>query len=404
MEAMMAPFLKLPVRHRGRPEDLPGVIGRARLDRRTKQLTRRAGPGDIAIIDHADLDKVSADALIGLRVAAVVNVAPSISGRYPNTGPQALIEAGIPLLDNVGPEVFGRVSEGMWVRLDGAELYAGGEVVAKGQVQTAGTVSRAMKEAKDGIAVQLAAFVTNTLEYVKGEGALLTDGIPFPDLRTPIEGRHVLVVVRGHQYREDLLTLRSYIREFKPVMVGVDGGADALLEAGYRPDVIVGDMDSVTDEGLHCGAELVVHAYLDGRAPGLARIERLGLPALLCPAGGTSEDVALLMADEKGATLIVAVGTHNSLDDVLDKGRPGYASTWLTRLRVGSKLVDAKGVSRLYRDRISGWALLGLVLAACATILVVLSASPAGQAAGHIFLTYLGAQWDGVKYWLSGLF
>jgi uncharacterized membrane-anchored protein len=307
------------------------------------------------------------------------------------------------LLDDVGPEVFNAVSEGMWVRLHGDTLYAGDAVVAKGHVQTADAVAQAMKTAKDGIAVQLAAFVTNTLEYVKGEGALLTDGIAAPDLRTRIEGRHVLVVVRGHHYREDLLTLRSYIREFKPVMVGVDGGADALLEAGYRPDIIVGDMDSVTDEGLYCGAELVVHAYPDGRAPGLARIERLGLPSLLCPAGGTSEDVALLMADEKGASLIVAVGTHNSLDDVLDKGRPGYASTWLTRLRVGSKLVDAKGVSRLYRDRISGWALLGLVLAACCTILVVMLASPAGQATGRIFLSYLGAQWDGVKYWLSGL-
>jgi uncharacterized membrane-anchored protein len=403
MEAMMAPFLKLPIKHRGRPEDLPGVTGRARLDRRTKQLTKRLAAGEIAIIDHLDLDKVSADALVSLQVAAVVNASPSISGRYPNLGPQVLLEAGIPLLDDVGPEVFNAVSEGMWVRLHGDTLYAGGAVVAKGHVQTAGAVAQAMKTAKDGIAVQLAAFVTNTLEYVKGEGALLTDGIAAPELRTRIEGRHVLVVVRGHHYREDLLTLRSYIREFKPVMVGVDGGADALLEAGYRPDIIVGDMDSVTDEGLHCGAELVVHAYLDGRAPGLARIERLGLPSLLCPAGGTSEDVALLMADEKGASLIVAVGTHNSLDDVLDKGRPGYASTWLTRLRVGSKLVDAKGVSRLYRDRISGWALLGLVLAACCTILVVMLASPAGQATGRIFLSYLGAQWDGVKYWLSGL-
>jgi uncharacterized membrane-anchored protein len=184
-------------------------------------------------------------------------------------------------------------------------------------------------------------------------------------------------------------------------MMGVDGGADALLEAGYLPDVIVGDMDSVTDEGLHCGAELVVHAYpRDGRAPGQARVERLGLASVVCAAGGTSEDVALLMADAKGASLIVAVGTHNTLDEFLDKGRAGYASTWLTRLRVGSKLVDAKGVSRLYRQRISGWALMLLVLAAGTTILVVMLASPAGR----IFFTYLGAQWDVVKYWLSGLF
>ena len=398
---MMAPFLKLPNRHRSRPEDLPGVIGPARLDRRTKNLTKRLRMGEVAIIDHADLDRLGAEALLRQQVAAVVNVAPSITGRYPNLGPQVLIQAGVPLVDDVGPDVFTKVSEGTLVRLQGDTVYVGDEVVAKGRVQTAETVAEAMTVAKDGIAAQLQDFVTNTLEYVKGEGGLLVDGIAAPDLQTKIEGRHVLVVVRGNRFREDLAVLRPYIREFKPVMVGVDGGADALLEAGYLPDVIVGDMDSVTDEGLHCGAELVVHAYPnDGRAPGQTRVERLGLPSVVCAAGGTSEDVALLMADAKGATLIVAVGTHNTLDEFLDKGRAGYASTWLTRLRVGSKLVDAKGVSRLYRQRISGWALMLLVLAACTTILVVMLASPAGQ----IFFTYLGAQWDGVRYWLSGLF
>ncbi|HUY46845.1 MAG TPA: putative cytokinetic ring protein SteA [Streptosporangiaceae bacterium] len=397
---MMAQFLKLPIVHRSRPEDLPGVTGQARLDRRTKNLTKRLGMGDIAIIDHADLDRVSADALLRLQVAAVVNVAPSVSGRYPNIGPQLLVEAGVPLVDDVGPEVFARVNEGTLVRLQGDTLYAGDQAVAKGRLQTAGTVAEAIAAAKDSIAVQLQDFVANTLEYMKGEGGLLIDGIAAPELRTRIEGRHVLVVVRGQHYREDLAVLRPYIREFKPVKVGVDGGADALLEAGYLPDIIVGDMDSVTDQGLDCGAELVVHAYPDGRAPGLARLQRLGLTPVLCPAGGTSEDVALLMADAKGASLIVAVGTHYSLDEVLDKGRSGYASTWLTRLRVGSKLVDAKGVSRLYRGRISGWALMVLVLAACCTILVAMLATPAGQ----IFFTYLHAQWDGVKYWLSGLF
>jgi uncharacterized membrane-anchored protein len=396
----MAQFLKLPIMHRSRPEDLPGVTARARLDRRTKNLTKRLGPGEIAIIDHTDLDRVSADALVRLQAAAVVNVAPSSTGRYPNLGPQILIEAGIPLVDGVGPDVFSRVREGTLVRLDGDTLYVGEEVVAKGQLQTPEQITAATAEAKNGIAVQLQSFVTNTLAYMKDEGGLLIDGIVVPDLRTRIDGRHVLVVTRGHRYREDLAALRAYIREFKPVMIGVDGGADALLEAGYQPDIIVGDMDSVTDEGLDCGAELIVHAYPDGIAPGQARVDRLGLPSVLCPAGGTSEDVALLLADEKGATLIVAVGTHFTLDEFLDKGRPGHASTWLTRLRVGSKLVDAKGVSRLYRGRVSGWALMLLAAAACCAILVALLVSPAGQT----FFTYLGAQWDVVKYWLSGLF
>ncbi len=396
---MMAQFLKLQ-KHRSRPDDLPGVTGRARLDHRTKNLTKRVSAGEIAIIDHADLDRLSAEALLSRQVAAVINAAACITGRYPNSGPQLLVEAGVPVLDEVGAEVFSKVSEGAIIRLSGDTLYAGDEVVAKGQLQTAESVAAAMAAAKDGIAAQLQAFVANTLEYMKGEGGLLIDGIAAPELRTTLDGRHVLVVVRGYHHREDLAALRAYIREFKPVMLGVDGGADTLLEAGYRPDIIVGDMDSVSDMGLNCGAELVVHAYPDGRAPGLARLERLGLPAVLCPAAGTSEDVALLMADEKGASLIVAVGTHNTLDEFMDRGRSGYASTFLTRLRVGSKLVDAKGVSRLYRGRISSWALILLVLAACCTILVVMLASPAGQ----IFFRYLGAEWDGVKYWLSGLF
>src|SRR5215475_4862671 len=394
---VMAQFLRLPMKHRSRPDDLPGVAGPARMDRRTKNLSKRLCPGDIAIIDHVDLDGVSAEALIRRHVAAVVNVATSISGRYPNHGPQLLLEAGIPLVDDAGPDLFARVREGMIVRLNGETLYAGEDVIAKGTLQTAESVLAA----KAGVATQLQAFVANTLEYMTHEGELLIDGITAPELRTRIEGRHVLVVVRGYHYREDLATLRSYIREFKPLMIGVDGGADALLEAGYRPHLIVGDMDSVSDAGLLSGAELVVHAYADGRAPGLERVKRLGLSSVLFPGPGTSEDIALLMADEKGASLIVAVGTHNTLDEFLDKGRAGYSSTFLTRLRVGGgKLVDAKGVSRLYRPRVSGWALLVLVLAAGATILVAMAVSPAGQ----VLLTYLSAQWDTAKYWLTGLF
>jgi len=397
---MMAQFLKRPITPRPKTGDLPGVSGRARLDRRTKNLTKRLAPGDIAIIDHEDLDRVAAEALLHRHVAAVVNVAASITGRYPNAGPQLLVEAGIPLLDHASPEVFGLVSEGKTVRLHEATLYLGDKAVATGRLLTAASVRAAMTDAQAGVAAQLQAFVANTLEYVTKEGGLLVDGIATPEIRAPIEGRHVLVVVRGHQHREDLATLRSYIREFKPLMVAVDGGADALLAAGYRPHIIVGDMDSVSDRGLACGAELVVHAYPDGQAPGLARVQSLGLTAVVCPAQGTSEDVALLLADQKGASLIVAVGTHNTLDEFLDKGRAGYSSTFLTRLRVGGKLVDAKGVSRLYRPRVSGWALMSLVLAASATVLIILAYSRTGQ----IFLRYLSTQWDVVRYWLSGLF
>ncbi|TQN43154.1 putative membrane-anchored protein [Blastococcus colisei] len=387
---------------RGRGQDAgPGVSGTVRLDRRTKNLTKRLQPGDIAVIDHVDIDRVSADALVGCKVAAVVNAAPSISGRYPNLGPEILINAGIPLLDDVGKDVFAKCKEGAHLRLDGNQLISGeGEVVAEGRVHDDASVGVAMAEAKAGLSTQLEAFATNTMEYMKRERALLLDGVGVPDVATQIEGRHVLVVVRGYDYKEDLQALRPYIRDYRPVLIGVDGGADALREAGYQPDMIVGDMDSVSDDSLTCGAEVVVHAYADGRAPGLARVQDLGVEAITFPASATSEDIAMLLADEKGATLIVAVGTHATLVEFLDKGRGGMASTFLTRLRLGGKLVDAKGVSRLYKSRISTAALVVLVLAAFLAIGSALALS----AAGRVYLDLLFDQWNSFMFWLENLF
>jgi uncharacterized membrane-anchored protein len=362
---------------------------------------KRLAPGDIAIIDHADLDRVSADELISCRPAAVVNAARSITGRYPNLGPRLLFDAGIPLVDDVGREVLARVSEGAVVRLDGDVLYQGDQAVAKGIRQTEETLSQAMDEATAGVESQIDAFAANTLEFLRRERDLLTKGIAdLPTLATDMDGKHVLVVVRGYRYREDLRALRPYIREYRPVLVAVDGGADALLEAGYRPHMIIGDMDSVSDEALECGAELVVHAYPDGRAPGLPRIKNLGLDAVPLPAPGTSEDVALLVADACGASLIAVVGTHLNVEEFLDKGRPGMASTFLTHLRVGGKVVNARGVHELYQSRISGWALFALVLAAAFTIVIAVAYSPIGPVLGD----YFSGTWHTFTYWFTGLF
>ncbi|HUZ51638.1 MAG TPA: putative cytokinetic ring protein SteA [Streptosporangiaceae bacterium] len=379
--------------------DLPGLVAPARLDKRTKTLTRRLQPGDIAIIDHADLDRVSAESLLNCQVAAVVNVAASMTGRYPNLGPQLLVDAGIPLIDDVGPEIFEKVSEGHLVRLDGDTLYAGDAVVAKGTVQTSDSVTSAMIKAKAGLAAQIRAFMANTVDYIGRDFEELIDGIRVPELRTKLEGKHALVIARGYRHREDLHALRAYIREFKPVMVAVDGAADALLDAGYRPHLIVGDMDSVSDRALNCGAEIVVHAYPDGEAPGLERVQSLGLDSVLCPATGTSEDVALLLADDLGARLIVAVGMRYTLVEFLDKGRPGMASAVLTRMRVGDKIVEPKGVSRLYQSRISTSWLVLLVVAAAVTIVVALAYIPAGQIIFRFVELQLSAFW----HWLTGL-
>jgi len=284
------------------------------------------------------------------------------------------------------------------VRLDQETLYLGDQVIAKGTPLTRESVEAAMTEARALVAVQIESFAANTLEFLRREHSLLTDGIQAPEMDTDMAGRHALVVVRGYHYREDLAALRPYIREYKPVMVGVDGGADALLEAGYLPDVIFGDMDSVSDEALSCGAELVVHAYPDGRAPGLARVRELGLDGITLPAPGTSEDVALLMADAKGSSLIAVVGTHHTLEEFLDKGRPGMSSTFITHLRVAGKLVNARGVHQLYHSRISGWSLLVLVLAAAVTVLVAVLFSPAEP----VLARYFEATWHSFTYWLTG--
>lgn len=376
-----------------------GVSGPARVDRRTKSLTKRLRHGDIAVIDHTDVDRVSAEALVAARPAAVVNAAKSISGRYPNVGPQILVAAGIPLLDEAGPEVMA-VREGQQLRLDGAVLWAGEDQVSTGTLLDSEAVETRMQQARAGLAVQIEAFATNTMEYVRKERDLLLDGIGVPPITTRIEDRHCLIVVRGYHYKEDLDTLRPYIREYRPVLIGVDGGADAILEAGHRPDLIVGDMDSVSDEALRCGAEIVVHAYRDGRAPGLARVEALGLTPVVFPAAGTSEDVAMLLADDCGAELIVAVGTHVTLVEFLDKGRDGQASTFLTRLRVGGKLVDAKGVSRLYRARVPGLLLVTLVVVGLFALFAAIGSTPTGQA----WLQVLAARWDDLRSAIVGIF
>ena len=353
------------------------VTGVARVDRRTKRLVKRLRPGDIAVIDHEDIDRVAAETLVDAAPAAVVNASESISGRYPNVGPMLLHQAGIPLLDDVGEDVMELIPEGVPVTVDGDRLLLGTEVIATGVRQDRASLEAAIEVARQNMGSELERFAVNTVEYVHQEIDLLTGELDVPDLHVPIEGRQVLIVVRGIDYREDLTLLQQtgYVRDVRPVTIGVDGGADALLEIGTVPDIIIGDFDSVSERALRCGAQLIVHGYTDGRAPGAKRLDDLDLPYTVFSAPGTSEDVAMLMAFQEGAELMVAVGTHNSMVEFLDKGRAGMASTFLVRMKVGSKLVDAKGVSRLYRTSVRTTDLLWMILAAVFTLAVALMLS-----------------------------
>ena len=394
----MAAMKLAPLRRRG--DAAPGVTGVARLDRQTLRLAGRLNHGDIAIIDQVDLDRVAAEALVVAKPAAIINAQPSISGRYPNLGPQLIVAHDILLLDNVGAEIFAAVKEGTKVRIDGHSVFVGDAVVVTGTLQNPETVKASMSEAKSGLASQLEAFAVNTAEFMSRERRLLLDGEGIPDIKTRFAGRHAVIVVRGHDHQRDLRSLRHYIREYKPVLVGVDGGADALLEAGLEPNLIIGDMDAVSDAALATGAEVVVHAYPDGRAPGLARVQDLGIDAITFPTSGTSEDAAMLLADNNGADLVVAVGSHATLTEFLDRGRSGMASSFLTRLRLGSKVMDASGVARLYRNRISGAALLLLVIAAVVAIVAALAVSDTGR-------DYLGSlhhDWNNVVDWIQDKF
>ena len=359
------------------------------MDGRTKRLVQRAQPGDIAVIDHEDLDRVSADALIAAGIGGVVNASRSISGRYPNLGPLRLVEAGIPLVDAVGPLLLRKVRDGELLRLDGDRVYDGDRLVGVGIRQSSATVREAMAEAQVGLAERFESFAANTVDYMQRERDLLFGGSGLPTLDHELAGRPVLVVVRGYNYREDLAVLRSFIRDVHPVLLGVDGGADALIEAGYTPDLILGDMDSVSDEALALArtdrrrrirrgrpTELVLHAYRDGHAPGRERLDELGVPYRVAETAGTSEDAAFLLAHEKGAETIVAVGSHGNLREFLDKGREGMSSTFLVRLRVGEILMDAKGVSRVYSPRIRTRDALLLVVAAIVAMAAVIAVSP----------------------------
>lgn len=347
------------------------VAGPARIGPRTKDLVKLLDPGDIAVIDHCDIDRVAAEALIGTGVVAVVNAAQSISGRYPNGGPIRIVRAGIPLIDQCGEIVMSGIRDRAPISIDGGVLSVGGEVVAEGIPLTGEGIEAAMIAARTTIGAEIERFAVNTLEYIREEARTTFEPVMLPSLTTEFSNRHTLVVVRGHDYRDDLAALRPYIREFHPVLIGVDGGADALMDIGLRPDIIIGDFDSVSEGALDVGAELVHHVHVDGRAPGRDQLREWGVPYHEFVIDGTSEDVAMILAYESGSPLIVAVGTHATMVEFLDKGRAGMSSTFLTRLRLGPVLVDAKGVNRLYESRVRRRDLMLLVAVAVLAIIVI---------------------------------
>ncbi len=383
---------------------LPGTLGVARVDRRIDALLRRVGPGDIAVLDQVDLDRRTADALVAADVAGVVNAAPSISGRFPNLGPDILVSAGVTLVDGVGSETLREVKDGAKLRLHEGVVYSGAREVARevarGTEQTASSIADQLIESKSGLSAQLEAFSANMIEFLRLERALILDGVGVPKVDVPMRGRQVLVLAAGYDHAADLTALKHFIREYRPVLVGVEDGADALWEAGHRPDLIVGDPNLVGTRVLTSGAELVIPAQPDGHAPGLERIQDLGVEAVTFPAVSNPEDLALLLVEAHGAELVITVGFQATLHEFLDRGRSGSnPSTFLTRLRLGTMLVDGKVVAALHRSRVSAGVVLLMVLAALVAVAAGLLVSDVGGA----YTSLVADTWNGFVLWLRGL-
>lgn len=378
---------------------LPGITGIARVSRSTDMLLGRVGHGDIVVFDQVDIDRATAEALVAAGVTAVVNASASVSGRYPNLGPEILMGAGIALLDSVGDEVFDVVKDGSRVRIHEDGLYAGETLLAEGVEQTGESIADLLIDAKAGMAAQLEAFAANAIEYMKRERTLLLDGVGIPQIATDIAGKHVLMVTAGPRTAAELKKLRKYISDFKPVLVGIDAGADALLAAGHKPALIVGDPDTVAPKTLRCGAEVVIPADADGYADGLERLQDLGTGVVSFPAAGSSEDLALLLVEARGATLVVTVGMDTALTELLDRSRGNAASTFLVRMRVANKIVEAPALLRLYRARISWWVVMLLVLAAAGAIVTALLVSDVSGTYADLIVGW----WDDLVAWVKGI-
>lgn len=359
------------------PETLPGRTGVARVDRDTRRLLRRVGPGDIAVLDETDLDQVTARRLVAAGVTAVVNTSPSISGRYPNSGPEVLVANGVLLLDTVSSDAFGRVKDGSRVRIEDGVVYADRrtrrepEVLVECLELGESAIADRMSEARNGLADHLESFAGDTLEFLRAESPLLMDGIGVPEVELDLNGRQVVVVGDGPGHAEELKKLKPFVKEYRPIIIGVGRAVDTVRRAGYRPDMIVGNPDEITAAALTCGAELVVPADLDGRAEGLKRVRELGIGAITFPCSGTPADRALLLAHHHGAALIVTAGAAASLEEFLDRSRrETNPATFLTRLKVGPTIMDATAVATLYRRRVSGAIMALLVLAALVAVIV----------------------------------
>lgn len=391
--------MKIINRTQSAPAEIGGVTGVARFERDNLNTSRKLKSGDIAVIDHMDLDRAHAEALVDAGVRAVVNVSASSTGRYPNLGPHVLAQAGVLLIDEVGPSIWSKLKSGDKVRLEGGDIYRNEILVATGTELDGAQITGMLKTAQNEMSTKLESLSANAGEHLRREQAMLLEGAGVPRLRTRIREHPVVVVSKTYDYLRDLRGLRGYIKEYDAILIGAGAGADALLDAGYTPDLAVGALDDLSDRALKHSGEVVITSA-SGKLTAVDRLEKAGANAQTFVATGSDEDLALVLADANDASVIVLVGGHTSLVEFLDRGPTEMSSAFLTRLRVGSKLVDAKAVGEFYTNRISAWPILLMLLLGVLAVGAAIAVTPVGES----WFDWIGTQVQDAIDWIQGLF
>lgn len=361
-----------------RYSDLPGEHGALRDCTPGGKGMKKFVEGDFAVINAANISRQEAQMLVDIKPAAVLNVAEFTTGSIPNYGPHMLLDAGVTLIEGVGEEFVSSFKDGKKARIneEGA-VFIGDTEVATGKVVSREKAEKNFSSAQRELIDHMEAFFGNSIEFIHSEGPLLIDGLGVPDSGTEMAGRKVLVVSPSTDHRNKVKLLRNFIREYEPIIIGVDSAADTVVDLGYKPDFIVGDPSEISSETLRCGARVILPADPDGTAEGLERIQDLGIGAMTFPAATDSAtDLALLLADYHGAQMIVQVGRSLDLDDIFAKQKHATPAAMLSRMKAGTRLVDADSVINLYTNPNSGgigwlWALLGILVALAVIVIIV---------------------------------
>lgn len=374
----------------------------------------KLGEGDIVFVDSPDMQRRLAEQIISHRPAAVVNLAPYSTGTLPTFGPHLLLDAGVPLFEAAGTEMRAKIRDGKKVTVSSTgQITVGRKVAGQAQPVSRSEVDATFAQAQRGLVENMEAYFGNTIEFIHSEAALLIDGVGAPELGDVMADRKVVVVSPAPDTRQRLTELKNFMQEYTPVVIGVGSAADTLADMGYAPDIIVGDPTDVAAENLRSDARVILPADPDGYAPGLERIQDLGVGAMTFPAATDSPtDLAILLATFHDAEMIVTVGQPVELDRIFadsatTAGTPATEpAALLARLKAGRKIVDSSVITNLYAVESGAgvawaWAILG-VLVAAAVVILIAGLGGDGNFAGNLVDT-----WNTIvltaRDWFNGL-